>query len=131
MIILYMIKKAISYLTSRDVKPGDVVMFDIDDTLISSKTGKPLTDVVNLLYMSKILGYKVIIITARHPLSRQYTELQLGSVGVFPDAVEFCSAWDKTALKQALSIIHNYTFILSVGDLPTDLGGSIYSLLIN
>ena len=126
-----MVESVVSWLASRDVGSGDVVMFDIDDTLISANTRQPIQSIVQLLHTSKILGYKIIIITSRHPSSREYTNLQLGGFGIFPDALEFCPAREKTRLKKVLSIIHNYTFVLSVGDLPTDLGGSMRSLQVN
>ena len=118
------------WLVSRRRKVNDAVMFDIDDTLIRSSNDTAISHIVNLLFTSRLIGYKIVIITARRPESRFYTEVQLAAHGIFPDVLEFCTPEQKTQMKNNLSVTHGYNFVLSVGDMPTDLGGSEKSLLI-
>jgi len=108
----------VTFLVSRRVQPGDAVMFDIDDTLIRT-TGAPIKPMINLLHIAKFLGYKIVVITAREPSS--YTDEQLESLGIFPDSINFCRAEDKGVIKNYLKSVRGWSFILSVGDMPTDL----------
>lgn len=118
------------WLSSRQRKVNDAVMFDIDDTLIRSSDDTAIPHIVNLLFTSRMIGYKIVIITARSPESRFYTQVQLASHGIFPDVLEFCPPEQKTHVKKILSVTHGYNFVLSVGDMPTDLGGSERSLRV-
>ena len=49
----------------RVVDKNDAVMFDIDDTLISSRTGNIINQAYDIYKFVKSQGYKIIIITAR------------------------------------------------------------------
>jgi len=118
------------WLSSRQIKSNDAIMFDIDDTLIRSTNGTAITPIVKLLFTSRLIGYKIVIITARRPESRFYTKVQLAGHGIFPDVLEFCPPEQKMQMKNNLSVTHGYNFVLSVGDMPTDLGGSEKSLLV-
>lgn len=118
------------WLSSRQREVNDAVMFDIDDTLIRSSDDTAIPHIVNLLFMSRMIGYKIVIITARPPESRFYTRVQLAAHGIFPDVLEFCPPEQKTRVKKNLSVTHGYNFVLSVGDMLTDLGGSERSLRV-
>ena len=115
----------VRYISNRTVMEGDAVMFDIDDTLIWTN-GTPNTPIINLLHRMKALGYRIIIITARPGLDSviQWTIKQLGEYGIGFDYLGFTSAQTKTTMKKELP----YNFILSVGDLPTDLTDSEHAL---
>ena len=60
----------------------DAVMFDIDDTLIDSENGMPKQPVINLLKFCKQLSYKVVIMTARSRLAKEYTQEQLNLLDI-------------------------------------------------
>jgi predicted HAD superfamily phosphohydrolase YqeG len=115
-------------LNSRDIKENDAVMFDIDDTLIRSVDGSLIIPVVNLLHGAKSLGYKIVIITAR-PYSDyvvEHTTNQLKVNGITYDALGFAPPDQKGKMKRDLK----FNFILSVGDMPTDLTDSEYGILV-
>jgi len=115
-------------LNSRDIKENDAVMFDIDDTLIRSVDGSLIMPVVNLLHGAKLLGYQIVIITAR-PYSDyvvEHTVNQLKVNGIIYDALGFAPPDQKGKMKRDLK----FNFILSVGDMPTDLTDSEYGILV-
>ena len=118
----------VRYISYRDVGPTDAVMFDIDDTLIFTN-GKANTPIIELLHEAKSMGYKIVIITARPGLGPviNWTIKQLGEYGIGFDYLGFTSAATKTLMKQQLP----YNFVLSVGDLPTDLTDSQHFLNIS
>ena len=111
-------------LTERHVKSGDSVMFDIDDTLINSRTGQPIDIAVNILNLSIVLGYTIVIITARPDIERvkQHTKEQLAKFKIYYNLLYFCPAVKKTDCKK----ISKKCYILSVGDQLTDLDGGLY-----
>jgi len=49
----------------KTINPKDAVMFDIDDTLINSQTGKIIEDIYELYKNVQKKGYRMVIITAR------------------------------------------------------------------
>ena len=102
---------------------GDAVMFDIDDTLLHAN-GTPIPDMISLLRICKYHGYYIVIITARpsHEMNRMRTREELISNGIFPDVVYFAPAEEKTACKRQT----NLHYVLSVGDMKTDLHGGDY-----
>ena len=115
-------------LNNRDIKENDAVMFDIDDTLIRSVDGSLIIPVVNLLHGAKSLGYQIVIITAR-PYSDyvvEHTINQLKVNGITYDALGFAPPDQKGKMKRDLK----FNFILSVGDMPTDLTDSEYGILV-
>ena len=111
------------YITSREVRPNDAVMFDIDDTLIWIN-GTPNKPIIQLLHVMKKRGYKIVIITARPGVRYviEWTRKQLSKHGIVYDYLGFTSAETKTLMKKQLG----YNFILSVGDMPTDWTDSPY-----
>jgi predicted HAD superfamily phosphohydrolase YqeG len=112
----------VHYITKREMSPGDAVMFDIDDTLIYTN-GHPITPMIELLHIARHLGYIIVIITAR-PEPNNWTLNQLRNHGIYYDYLGFTSAETKIVMKKDLP----YNFILSVGDMPTDLTGSRHAL---
>jgi hypothetical protein len=98
-------------------------MFDIDDTLIFTD-GTPNIPIIKILHQMKVLGYKIVIITARpgFELTVNFTIKQLASFGIGYDYLGFTSADTKTDMKKKLG----YNFVLSVGDMPTDWTDSKY-----
>ena len=115
----------IQYISGRVININDAVMFDIDDTLIYTD-GTPIKPMIELLYIARHLGYKIIIITARPGIKTviDWTINQLGKYNIPSDYLGFTSASTKTLMKNQLP----YNFILSVGDLETDLTDSIHRL---
>ena len=118
----------VRYISYRDVKENDAVMFDIDDTLIFTD-GRPNTPIIELLREAQYMGYKIVIITARPGLVPviNWTIKQLGDYGIGFHYLGFTSAKTKTIMNKQLP----YNFILSVGDLPTDLTDSSHFLNIS
>ena len=110
-------------ITGRVIAETDAVMFDIDETLIHVD-GTPIIEMISLLNKCRNMGYNVIIITARpdHAVNHVYTRVQLISFGIYPHAVYFVPPHEKTKVKQQTGL----RYILSVGDLVSDLGGSDY-----
>ena len=99
----------------------NAVMFDIDDTLIFYDR-KPNKPIIELARVAKIIGYKIIIITARpnYKENRQTTVHELKQFNIPYDLVIYTSHQNKTQIKQKM----NNDFILSVGDMWTDLTDS-------
>ncbi len=118
----------VHYIARRRVKKGDAVMFDIDDTLLFTDD-TPNKPMINLLNTAKDMGYAIVIITARPERLDviQWTIEQLHGHGIDFDTIGFTTADTKHRMKQQLP----YTFILSVGDLPTDLTGSTHWLNVS
>jgi hypothetical protein len=125
-------ENVVSFINIRKRKPGDCVMFDIDDTLIDAKTEKTITHVKKLLDLCIYKKYKVAIITARPPLAEnmKWTEQQLKDHSIRYDFLGFCAPQDKTLCKQHLTQTRGWNFVLSVGDQPTDLTDSEMYLLV-
>ena len=118
----------IHYISNREIAPNDAVMFDIDDTLIFTD-GRPNIPIINLLHGARAMGYNIIIITARPGLGHviNWTVNQLQEYEIVYDYLGFTSAETKGLMKKQLP----YNFILSVGDMPTDLTESNHGLNIS
>jgi predicted HAD superfamily phosphohydrolase YqeG len=116
------------YISNRRVHENDAVMFDIDDTLIFTD-GRPNTPMIDLLHEAVNMGYQIIIITARPGLESviKWTVKQLDEYKIGYHYLGFTSAETKHIMKQKLP----YKFILSVGDMPTDLTESKHYLNIS
>ena len=107
--------------SNRFVRETDAVMFDIDDTLIHVD-GAPIDEMISLAHMCMSLGYRIIIITARpdFAVNHYHTRMQLIQFKIPYNAVYFVPAREKTSLKKETGL----RYILSVGDLDTDIGHS-------
>jgi hydroxymethylpyrimidine pyrophosphatase-like HAD family hydrolase len=111
------------------IKSNHAVMFDIDDTLISSVTGKRIDEAFNLYVKAKNNGYKIIIITARPGFYEnvRWTRDQLNDLKVEYNELIFTSPQGKSMYKRE----SGYVYILSVGDMDTDLTDSKHSIKIS
>lgn len=109
-------------LASRWVGDRDAVMFDIDDTLWRPGTGETIVPMLDLLYTARMLGYTVVIITARpgETQNQRWTVNQLHQMGVVPDHLVFAPPAMKDTVKRATQL----NYVMSVGDQMTDLGES-------
>jgi|TARA_B100001094_G_scaffold111842_2_gene107691 predicted mannosyl-3-phosphoglycerate phosphatase (HAD superfamily) len=118
-------ERGISYISNRTVINNDAVMFDIDDTLIFT-SGRLNVPIYELLIIAKRMGYKIIIITARPSFEAivELTRSQLQNFGIVYDYLGFTSHETKDNMKKALG----YNFVLSVGDMDTDLTHSQHVL---
>jgi FMN phosphatase YigB (HAD superfamily) len=116
-------------LSEREVLSNDAVMFDIDDTLIDSRTGEPIKDVVNALNYCKDLNYKIIIITARPNTMESiiFTRLQLKNLNIYYDGLYFMPSHAKGDFKR----YSTYKYFMSFGDMDTDLTDSLYWVKIS
>jgi len=115
----------IEYISNSEIASNDAVMFDIDDTLIYVNKD-PITPMIKLLYEAKKMGYNIVLITAR-PGWEEFVKMtvnELNSYNIYYDYLGFTSATTKTLMKKELP----YNFILSVGDLETDLTDSMHTL---
>lgn len=113
-------------LGERVISSGDAVMFDIDDTLWEVRTGLRIEPILDLLYTSRMLGYSIVIITARPstPENQRWTVNQLHQLGVVPDHLAYCPPEVKDTAKDAFASQLGLRFVLSVGDQWTDLGAT-------
>ena len=111
----------INILRKHSPTPNSAVMFDIDDTLIFYDR-KPNRPIIELARVAKIIGYKIIIITARpnSKENRSITVHELKQFNIPYDLIIYTSHHKKTQIKQKL----DNEFILSVGDMWTDLTDS-------
>lgn len=108
---------------------NQVVMFDIDDTLIDSHTGRIIEEGYNLYKKAKNNGYKIIVITARPGFHENvtWTQNQLNDLNIKYDELVFTPPLGKSIYKRN----SGYEYILSVGDMDTDLTDSKYSVKIS
>ena len=115
-------------LKDRTIKDKDAVMFDIDDTLIFTN-GRANKPIINLLHYCSHLGYSIVIITARPDRiwMHQFTKWQLKKYNIIYDELLFIPA----ELKGKAKKLSGYNYILSVGDMDTDLTNSAFGLKIS
>ena len=108
-------------------KPDQAVVFDIDDTLISTKTGMCISNVCNLYHHCRQKGYSIYIITARGGTQdgMNFTMRQLQQCGINGyKKVFFRPPYDLNIplyKKNARKSISE-TVVMSVGDQPWDIG---------
>jgi len=115
-------------LRHRIVKNNDAVMFDIDDTLIFTN-GRANIPIIKLLHGAMNLGYKIIIMTARPQIlgMLQMTKYQLSVYDIPYHELYITPAQNKGHLK----VKTGYNYVLSVGDMDTDLTHTEYALKIS
>jgi ribonucleotide monophosphatase NagD (HAD superfamily) len=111
----------LKHVSQRTVKPKDAVMFDIDDTLIHVD-GTPIKEMISLIKTCMKLGYRIIIITARpdYVVNHTFTQIQLAKFNIPYNEVYFAPAEKKTEVKKHSGL----NYVLSVGDMDTDIGHS-------
>lgn len=104
----------------------DAVMFDIDDTLIRYSDGTRIEFCYELLNYARAIGYIIVIITARPGDGMEYTKRELAFHNIHYDRLFFCRPTMKGQIKRNTDL----NYVLSVGDLLTDLTDSKYALKI-
>jgi predicted secreted acid phosphatase len=114
---------------NRPAKDRDVVVFDIDDTLINT-LGEPIMDVMEFYKYVKIIGFKTIIITAREgtPLNIKLTIDELKRFGIsdyqgiyFRDPTQLnIEQYKINSRKNVLNL--GFNTVMSVGDMYWDIG---------
>jgi len=114
--------KGVEFILGRHMDDGDAVMFDIDETLIFMDGDRPNQPIIELARLADMVGYMVIIITARPgtPENKQLTKEQLDREGIPYSMIVFTSHETKGDAKKRLG----KKFILSVGDMWTDVTDS-------
>ena len=114
-------------LKNRVVGEKDAVMFDIDDTLIFTN-GNANVPIIKLLHYAKYLGYKIIIITARPAMkwNVEFTQYQLKQYGIPYDQLVLTPVHNKGTIKRRSGL----NYVLSVGDMDTDLTDTQYAMKI-
>lgn len=118
---------AMSFLSNRIRDANDAVMFDIDDTLLRLRPPDynivyPIREIISLYKFAEMIGYKVVIITAR-PYSEEnglWTYRQLLEIGINPYKIYYAPPMEKGHYKNAMGL----NFVLSIGDQWTDLTDS-------
>ncbi len=123
------------------------VIFDIDDTLVYTDYFKllpykkspnnymlfpPIPQMVQIIKLCKLLGFKIIIITARPTASEKHSIKNLQLLNIEYDEIYHNKNYPdlnfKIQLKQKLSLTNN--IILSVGDQWPDIQGIYGNLCI-
>jgi hydroxymethylpyrimidine pyrophosphatase-like HAD family hydrolase len=113
----------------RATNPNQAAMFDIDDTLIDSSDHTRMENVYALYKSLQTKGYKMVIITARPGYYENvvYTQEQLKSHNIYYDELVFTPPLGKSIYKKN----SKYDYIVSVGDMDTDLTDSTYAVKIS
>ena len=110
---------AMNFLANRTKGSNDAIVFDIDDTLLRIPKFYPINEMISLYKFAEMIGYKMIIITAR-PYSEEnglWTYRQLLEIGINPYKIYYAPPLEKGSVKVALGL----KIVLSVGDQWTDL----------
>ena len=127
------------YLDSIVIDPKYAVMFDIDDTLLDSKTFKPIKPIIKLLHECNDRGLTVLIITARDSIYTDATIQDLLDLKIYPKNVapKRAAYYDflylrhspsedhelfKSNVKEKLAK-HGIFTIMSIGDNEIDVTG--------
>ena len=124
-------QQAIHILQTMKLPPNPAVVFDLDDTLISSKDGSCIEPFVMVYNYAKMLGIIPIIITFRRGLPEviQYTEQQLLSCGITGyNSLYLCPLLEFDPWKFKFIARKNVTergmnIVASFGDKPWDISG--------
>ena len=113
-----------------NVKPGSIIIYDIDGTLITP-SGEPILNIINTYRYALSKNLKPVIITARPGFSDNIlgTISQLKSVGVtnfiaafFLPVNKVDQATFKLLARKSLLSITGKEAVISVGDMPWDIG---------
>lgn len=123
------IKDAIIDLQAIQKSDKSSIVFDIDDTLIDND-GKLISPVYDLFVYAKYIGLNIFIITNRLGSVDviKYTNTQLDNYGINCNTKFFRSPygdenpWKYKYLARKTISDRNYDIIMSVGDMPWDIG---------
>lgn len=124
-------QNAINQLSSMNIPPNAVIVFDIDDTLIRSIDGSCIKQIVMVYNYAKMLGIRPILITFRRDLPDvlYYTKKQLIDCGIIGyDSLYLCppDITDPWKYKYgARKDIHmrGMKVVMSIGDEDWDVSG--------
>lgn len=122
------------FLLKPTLPPNSAIVFDIDDTLLDSITGKRMEDVLNIYSFAKVLKLYIILITARSDNNMIATDNQLKQNNISYTRLYFRKnktnkkditardlyEYKLEARKDAMQ--RGYNIIMSVGDKPWDVG---------
>lgn len=131
------IEDAYPILESYKDRKGKAIVFDIDDTLISSFGSRLIMQNKELYDKCILLGYTVFIVSARSTLSTTRTKKQLKQLGIqgykniflMPRGKYCASDIEKGTFKELMRkkiTGKGYEVILNVGDDPSDFYGKYY-----
>jgi predicted secreted acid phosphatase len=121
---------AYSYLSSQIVKDNNVIIFDIDDTLLFPDTGQIIEPVFRFYNIIKKLGIKPVIITARVATEDniKHTQNQLKNLGItdyiklfFRPENKYDISYYKLISRKSV-VDDGYNVIMSIGDMYWDVG---------
>jgi hypothetical protein len=119
-------EKIHSFLDNHELKGNDVVVFDIDDTLLCPVRNQLITPVVEVYHKCVAKKIPIILITARQRCN--YTEEQLSSHGLtHHDYTFFMPRYGdnvfeyKRGTRKNITIV-GYNIICSIGDMYWDCG---------
>ena len=134
----------VDYLDTLDVYPNYGVMFDIDDTFISSKKYKPIKPIIKLMKECNRRNILVLIITARDSRYTKETIEELNSNGIYSKHDNFYGIprgaifYDflylrkdpqdndnqfKSRVKERLAKQNGIITVMSIGDNEVDVNG--------
>lgn len=108
-----------------------VVFFDIDDTLIHSRSYQPIQPIVDLLRTAHANRLHIVIITARpdHASNRLFTQKELAALGIPYHLLYLCpvsrrSGYDEFKRECRRNALHqlNAHPLFSIGDRDWDFG---------
>ena len=107
-----------------------VIIYDIDDTLISSSTNLPITPITDTYHYALQRGFKVVLITARAGFLENIlrTQEQLNSLSLTNYHFIYFRPPDKQDVEdfklKAREHVFQQGFIaeMSIGDMPWDIG---------
>lgn len=121
-------EKVISILNTIQLPLNASIILDIDDTIISSKTGYVNLDILNIYNIAIERNITIFIITARkdNVYVIDYTYKQLHNIGIYA-TIYFMSIYENDIAKykeNARKYIYNcgYNTIISIGDMSWDVG---------
>ena len=111
------------------------VVFDIDDTLIQSRTGRVIYYIKKLYDFFINNGVKIFLLTARDPYYRENTITQLRRLEItgYKDLFMVGSK-DRGRMKMSMrKMIENdrgYTILFNVGDADSDFSGGYFDVKV-
>ena len=105
-------------LKNRELKPGDAVMFDIDDTIITMM-GQAIQPMIDLVKDAIYLGYVTVLMTAR-PMDEANIKATMEQLEYF-DIPYSHLMFVPAEYKGDAKVKSGFNYILSVGDMETDL----------
>lgn len=108
-----------------------IIIFDIDNTLVSSY-GYPIGSVIALYHQAIKCGYIIHLITARPEILRSFTYIQLRSIGIY----RYSGLHMRNGIIQDIGLFKyntrlklsnlGYTIFMNIGDKVSDFIGGVY-----